>query len=273
MHSIENFITLYNEEAALTRRFNASAGYGIAEIKAGFEDILKKSGVALADVSFAYVSGSYSRGQQTPYSDVDIECFSDRITEEYQDTLKWNGLLISLSIYPAGTVRGENDNLIDRSWARSCYKGAKVIYDPDNKFEALKNAHPPSEQPEEADMNLGMWKNMRKVIEYRRKLLSSIDSGDRVLQGFAAARFLESYAVVRNIAGAAEISSEKGQFDILAKVAAADGGTLRLNAEKLFEKISLEECLSLTRPFFDDLSRVLKRVGHNKTGQDRRAPL
>lgn len=264
MYSIKKFITLFKEEADLKNRFNKAAKYTVSDIETGFEDILRLSGKSLSDVSFAYVSGSYSRGQQTPYSDVDIECFSENITEEYQDTLKWNGLLISLSIYPAGTVRGENDNIIDRSWARSCFKGAKVIYDPHNKFEALKNSYAASETPTESDMNLGMWKNMRKVIEYHRKLLGSIESGDRMLQGFAAARFLESYAVVRNIITNAEISSEKGQFDILANVQIPDGSTLYLNGQRLFDRIDLEECLALTKPFLNDLSIVLSQMDQGR---------
>lgn len=268
MHSFVNFAELYKQEASLdSHDFQDTALPSLDDIKGGFTDIVTASGVPLETISFAYVSGSYSREQQTPFSDLDIECYSPTM-QEYQDTLKWRGVLVSLSIYPAGSVRGEGDNIVDRSWARSCFKSAKAIYDPNGEFEACKarfvdNA---AEAANENELGLGFWKNMRKVIEYRRKMLGAIASGDQVLLPFATSRFLESYVVAKNILQSSEVSSEKGQFDILAEPTGA-GQVLRGNAEKLFQAgLTTEDCITLTAPFFTDLAAVAEGYSPSRNG-------
>jgi len=264
MHTIQDFITLFNEETRLAPAFNIAAT-NIKAIQEGFKNIAVASGFPFGDISLAYVAGSYSRGQQTPHSDIDIECYSDKIDREYQSTFKWEGHLISFSVYPSGTVRGEPDNLIDRSWARSCYKSAKVIYDPEGRFPALVAAYTASEDIDEGKIPDGLWKTLRKILEYKRKLLSAIESNDKVMQCFAATHFLESYVVARNILTAAEISSEKGQFDLLSSLSDESGEKFRTKAERLFSPLTIQECLELTRPFFDDVVKVLKGVSpHSK---------
>ncbi len=256
MHSIETFIKLFRDETQLTHVFNETVT--LQNIRQDFPAIAQASGFPPGDISMAYVAGSYARGQQTAHSDIDIECYSAAITQEYQSTFKWKGYLISFSVYPAGTVRGEPDNLVDRSWARSCYKTAQPVYDPHNAFAAMVSRYADQEMIGESDIPNGLWKTLRKVIEYKRKMLSAIETGDTLVQNFAAVRFIESYAVARNILVNAEISSEKAQFDVLKTMVDTSGETFHAKALRLLSTRNIDECRLLTRPFLDDLIAVLE---------------
>ena len=102
MHSIETFIKLFRDETQLTHVFNETVT--LQNIRQDFPAIAQASGFPPGDISMAYVAGSYARGQQTAHSDIDIECYSAAITQEYQSTFKWKGYLIAFSVYPAGTA-------------------------------------------------------------------------------------------------------------------------------------------------------------------------
>ncbi len=257
MRSMETFIELLQGEVDLKPSGNVESKYSANDIKAGFLEIVELSTIPLENIAFAHVAGSYSRDEQTPYSDVDIECFSPNM-KEYQDTYTWNGLLISFAIYPVDSVRGEGTNIVDRSWARSCFKNSKPIYDPENQYENYRSQFIQDEVASYPAKETPFSKNLRKVIEYRRKMLGAIDAKDQLFYNFSTAKFVESFAVAKNIFLKSEVSSEKGQFDILSENS-CHSDDLQKNALDLFKPdISIQECLNLTAPFFGNLIKVTK---------------
>lgn len=259
MRSFETFIKLLQNEANLKYSLHKEPTYSIQDIKAGFLEIISCSEIALESISFAHIAGSYSRGEQTPYSDIDLECFSPSMME-YQDTYTWNGLLVSLAVYPINSVRGEGTNIIDRSWARSCFKSSQVVYDPNDVYEEYRRQFIEDEKVNYPTSNETPFaKNLRKIIEYRRKMLSAISGNDQLFYNFATSRFIESFVIAKNIFLKSEVSSERGQFDILSERTLCLENNLHHNALNLFKpNITEQECINLTVPFFEDLIHVTK---------------
>lgn len=251
MHNFQNFSELFNAESLKTENdFKSVSLPSLGDIKNGFNDILKIAQIDAGYIKFAYVAGSYSRGQQTAYSDIDIECFADIDCEE-QYTFNWNDTLVSFSIYPMNTVRGESENIIDLSWAKSCFKSAHVLHDPEGLFEIYKKRFVNNKAVFE--MSLGLGKQMRKLVEYRRKLIAAVSKRDELGQGFAAARFIETYTTLAHIMNQSEISSEKDQFNVLS-------GALRVKALSLMsEDLNVHQAIELTAPFFEHTNNNLKR--------------
>jgi predicted nucleotidyltransferase len=252
MHSLEQFSKLFNAESGheLTS-FNGRELPSLNNIKENFQDIVALSGMPFDTIALAYVAGSYSRNQQTYYSDIDIECFAP-VENELQDTFYWDDTLISFSVYPMGTVRGEPSNIIDLSWAKSCFKSAYPLHDPHNIFSEYKERF--QNDDSEFSLSLGLGKQMRKLIEYRRKLLSAVSNSDKIMQSFAAVKFLETYAVLANIMQDGSISSEKGQFQIL-----DDHGEKLTSISQLLISGDIDEemAIKLTKPFFDLTTKLV----------------
>lgn len=252
MHSLERFSELFNIESGYkVGDFKDRTLPNLNDIKENFQDIAELSGVSYDTIALAYVAGSYSRKQETCYSDIDIECFAP-VENEVQNTFYWNDTLISFSVYPMETVRGESSNIIDLSWAKSCFSSAYPLHDPHGIFAEYKDKF--INNDEEFSLSLALGKQMRKLIEYRRKLLSAVASADKIMQSFAAIRFLETYAVLTNIMKDGTISSEKGQFQILAE----RGQKLTSAAPLLISAdIDEEQTIGLTKPFFDTVKDLV----------------
>lgn len=260
MHNLNQFVLLLQDEIHAGKDMQSSRILSIQDLKDGFPNIARIAGIPLENIEFAYVAGSYSRGNATAFSDIDIECFSDKIESEYQDTFKWNDALISFSIYPMNSVRGEHSNIVDRSWARSVFINAKPIYDPKNHYSFYTSIFLKKEIVE-ADIDTSLAKHMRKILEYRRKMFGSLNSDDKILYNYSTAKFIENYAVVKNILLYNEITSEKGQFDILKDVTVSNDKGLLQSANKLFnQNIKMEECVSLTEIFMSDMILVAKEA-------------
>lgn len=111
------------------------------------------------------------------------------------------------------------------------------------------------------DIDLPFSKHMRKVIEYRRKMLSALTLDDRIFYNYATSKFLENFALVKNILNNGEISSERGQFDILAERSLRHPDGLADQALALYAAdITLGKSMVLSAGFLGEMVDAVQKV-------------
>lgn len=89
------------------------------------------------------IVGSYSRGQESKYSDVDFDIFVDALPERLYDryTLRyWNDKLISLKYALLDDERAALTNPRRAIWAVPGLRGMKILLDKDGSMSALQHA-------------------------------------------------------------------------------------------------------------------------------------
>ena len=95
------------------------------------------------DVIGAGIVGSYSRGQQSKYSDVDFDIFVSQLPENPYDryTLRyWENKLISLKYTLLDEERAALTNPRRAIWAVPGLRGMKIVLDKDGSMAALQSA-------------------------------------------------------------------------------------------------------------------------------------
>jgi len=89
------------------------------------------------------IVGSYSRGQESQYSDIDFDIFADKLPENSYDryTLRyWDGKLVSLKYTLLEDERAALTNPRRAIWAVPGLRGMKIILDRDGSLTALQQA-------------------------------------------------------------------------------------------------------------------------------------
>jgi hypothetical protein len=87
--------------------------------------------------------GSYARGQETKYSDVDFDIFTSKLPENPYDryTLRyWDGKLVSLKYTLLDDERSALSNPRRAIWAVPGLRRMKILLDKDGSMTALQNA-------------------------------------------------------------------------------------------------------------------------------------
>lgn len=95
------------------------------------------------DVIGIGIVGSYSRGQEGKYSDVDFDIFVSKLPENPYDcyTLRyWDGKLVSLSHTLLDDERAALTNPRRAIWAVPGLRGMKIVIDKNGSLTALQNA-------------------------------------------------------------------------------------------------------------------------------------
>lgn len=105
------------------------------------QSILEK--VDSPDVVGVGIVGSYARGQESKYSDVDVDIFVNKLPDnedEHSSLHYWDGKLVSLShtvLEEERTALGDPKRAI---WAVPGLRGMKILLDKDGSLEALQQA-------------------------------------------------------------------------------------------------------------------------------------
>src|SRR5688500_5318589 len=89
------------------------------------------------------IVGSYSRGQENKYSDVDFDIFVNKLPEDQYDryTLRyWDNKLISLKYTLLDDERSALTNPRRAIWAVPGLRGMRVVLDKDGSMAALQQA-------------------------------------------------------------------------------------------------------------------------------------
>ena len=95
------------------------------------------------DVLGVGIVGSYSRGQESKYSDVDFDIFVSKVPENPYDryTLRyWDGKLVSLKYTLLDDERSALTNPRRAIWAVPGLRGMKIVLDKDGSLTALQQA-------------------------------------------------------------------------------------------------------------------------------------
>lgn len=95
------------------------------------------------DIVGAGIGGSYSRGQESKYSDVDFDIFVSKVPENPYDryTLRyWDGKLVSLKYTLLDDERSALTNPRRAIWAVPGLRGMKIVLDKDGSLTALQQA-------------------------------------------------------------------------------------------------------------------------------------
>ncbi len=165
------------------------------------------------------IVGSYSRGQENKYSDVDFDIFVNKLPEDQYDryTLRyWDNKLISLKYTLLDDERSALTNPRRAIWAVPGLRGMKIILDNDSSLNALqKAAHAfdwSSLQPV-ADEYAG--EQVMGCAEEVHKILNGLTRGHESTVLYATwglvKNMLEAVAVQRGIL----IVSENRYFDLI----------------------------------------------------------
>ena len=96
-----------------------------------------------SDVIGVGIVGSYSRGQESKYSDVDFDIFVSRLPEDPYDryTLRyWDNKLVSLKYTLLDDERAALTNPRRAIWAVPGLRGMKILLDKDGSMAALQEA-------------------------------------------------------------------------------------------------------------------------------------
>jgi len=95
------------------------------------------------DILGVGIVGSYSRGQESKYSDVDFDIFVSKVPENPYDryTLRyWDGKLVSLKYTLLDDERSALTNPRRAIWAVPGLRGMKIVLDKDGSLTALQQA-------------------------------------------------------------------------------------------------------------------------------------
>lgn len=99
--------------------------------------------IASTNVVGVGIGGSYSRGEESKYSDVDFDIFVSKLPENPYDrsTLRyWNGKLVSLKYTLIDDERSALTNPRRAIWAVPGLRGMKIVLDKDGSLTALQQA-------------------------------------------------------------------------------------------------------------------------------------
>lgn len=171
------------------------------------------------DVIGAGIVGSYSRGQEAQYSDVDFDIFTSRLPEDPYDryTLRyWDNKLISLKYT---LIEDERSALIyprRAIWAVPGLRGMKILLDKDGSMAALqKAAHEFIWSPLQPAADEFATEEIMGNAEEVHKILNGLARGHESTVLYATwgllKNMLEAVAVQRGIM----IVSENRYFDLI----------------------------------------------------------
>jgi predicted nucleotidyltransferase len=171
------------------------------------------------DVIGVGIVGSYARGQESKYSDVDFDIFVSKLPENLYDryTLRyWNNKLISLKYTLLDDERAALSNPRRAIWAVPGLRGMRILLDKDGSMHALQHA------VQEFD-----WSPLQPIADEfaAEEIIGNAEEVHKILNGLArehesmvlyaswglVKNMLETVAVQRGIM----IISENRYFDLI----------------------------------------------------------
>lgn len=171
------------------------------------------------DVIGTGIVGSYSRGQESKYSDVDFDIFVSQLPEDPDDryTLRyWDNKLISLKYTLLDDERAALTNPRRAIWAVPGLRGMKIVLDKDGSLAELQNAAQEFDwSPLQAAANHFAAEEIMGNAEEVHKILNGLTRAHESTVLYATwglvKNMLEAVAVQRGIM----IVSENKYFDLI----------------------------------------------------------
>jgi hypothetical protein len=171
------------------------------------------------DVVGVGIEGSYARGQETKYSDVDFDIFANRLPEHAYDryTLRyWDGKLVSLKYTLLDEERAALTNPRRAIWAVPGLRGMQIVLDKEGSMAALQQAAQEFDwSPLQAAADEFAAEEIMGNAEEVHKILSGLARGHESTVLYASwglvKNMLEAVAVQRGLL----IISENRYFDLI----------------------------------------------------------
>ena len=171
------------------------------------------------DVIGVGIVGSYARGQESTYSDVDFDIFVSKLPENPYDryTLRyWENKLTSLKYTLLGDERSALTNPRRAIWAVPGLRGMKILLDKDGSMAALQHA------AQEFD-----WSTLQPVADEfaAEEIMSNAEEVHKILNGLARGHestvLYASWGLVKNMLEIVAVQrgiliiSENRYFDLI----------------------------------------------------------
>jgi Nucleotidyltransferase domain len=184
------------------------------------------------DVIGVGIAGSYARGQESKYSDVDFDIFVSKVPENPYDcyTLRyWDDKLISLKYILFDKERSALTNPRRAIWAVPGLRGMRILLDKDGSMRALQQA------AQEFD-----WSTLQPVAdEYAaEEIMGNAEEAHKILSGLAREHestvLYASWGLVKNMLEAVAVQrgilivSENRYFDLIQDSVGRDSEWTRL---------------------------------------------
>jgi hypothetical protein len=171
------------------------------------------------DVIGVGLAGSYGRGQESRYSDVDFDIFVSKLPENVYDryTLRyWDNKLISLKHILLDDERAALTNPRRAIWAVPGLRGMKILLDKDGSMSALQQAAQDFDwSPLQSAANEYATQEVMGCAEEVHKILNGLARGHESMVLYATwglvKSMLEAVAVQRGLM----IVSENRYFDLI----------------------------------------------------------
>ena len=171
------------------------------------------------DVIGVGIVGSYARGQEGQYSDVDVDIYVNKMPENEYDRLTshyWNGKLVSLSHTLLDEERAALTDPKRAIWAVPGLRGMKILLDKDGSLKALQQAaHSFKWSPLQPAADEYAGEQILFCAEEVHKILNGLTRGHESTVLYATwglvKNLLEAVAVQRGIL----IVSENRYFDLI----------------------------------------------------------
>jgi len=172
------------------------------------------------------IVGSYARGQETKYSDVDLDIYVSKLPEDIYDryTLRYlDGKLISLKYTLLADERAALSNARRAIWAIPGLRGMKILLDKDGSMVALQKA------AQEFD-----WSTLQPAAdEYAaEQVMGNAEEVHKILNGLARGHestvLYATWGLVKNMLEAVAVQkglmivSENRYFDLIQDAAGRD---------------------------------------------------
>jgi hypothetical protein len=177
------------------------------------------------------IVGSYARGQESKYSDVDLDIFASKLPENPYDryTLRyWDGKLVSLKYTLLEDERSTLTNPRRAIWAVPGLRGMKILLDKDGSMAALQQAAQEFDwSPLQAAADEFAAEEIMGNAEEVHKILNGLAHGQESTVLYASwglvKNMLEAIAVQKGIL----IISENRYFDLIQDSVGRDSGWTR----------------------------------------------
>ena len=171
------------------------------------------------DVVGVGVVGSYARGQESKYSDVDFDIFASRLPENPYDgyTLRyWDHKLVSLKYMLLDDERSALTNPRRAIWAVPGLRGMKILLDKDGSMAELQRA------AQEFD-----WSSLQPLADEfaAEEIMGNAEEAHKILNGLAREHestvLYASWGLVKNMLEAVAVQrgimilSENRYFDLI----------------------------------------------------------
>lgn len=176
---MNNLVSLYNELVSDDQKLSPIEElYPHLDFVQAINSFLRESGGDPEKVLFAYVHGSYCRQERSKYSDIDLIVYTEDFRGDY--IFNYQGHMLNLNFKPISMINEivSGSNIL---WNLGVHKNMQIVYDKKNYAEYFRKFLKQTFKELKASPSMfinSFATEIRRIVEYRRKLVSFINTHD-----------------------------------------------------------------------------------------------